>query len=128
MESYIGLPDGENLIDDLNEACQRNIIRNLRAALENPQDVRARGELVWAAAMAENGMLIIGKDNGFQAHMLEHQAGRLYGLQPRPGAGGNSSGSVSIHVAGDERQVCTRGGSGLGSDACFFARHCCPNE
>ena len=52
MESYMGLP-----------------------AEENPQDVRARGELVWAAAMGENGMLIIGKDNGFQAHMLEHQLG-----------------------------------------------------
>lgn len=75
MESYMGLPDEENLTDDLNEACQRNIIRNLRATLENPQDVRARGELVWAAAMGENGMLIIGKDNGFQAHMLEHQLG-----------------------------------------------------
>lgn len=75
MESYMGLPDEENLTDDLNEACQRNIIRNLRATLENPQDVRARSELVWAAAMGENGMLIIGKDNGFQAHMLEHQLG-----------------------------------------------------
>lgn len=75
MESYMGLPDEENLTDDLNEACQRNIICNLRATLENPQDVRARGELVWAAAMGENGMLIIGKDNGFQAHMLEHQLG-----------------------------------------------------
>ena len=75
MESYMGLPDEENLTDDLNEACQRNIIRNLRTTLENPQDVRARGELVWAAAMGENGMLIIGKDNGFQAHMLEHQLG-----------------------------------------------------
>lgn len=75
MESYMGLPDEENLSDDLNEACQRNIIRNLRATLKNPQDVHARSELVWAAAMAENGILIIGKDNGFQAHMLEHQLG-----------------------------------------------------
>lgn len=75
MEAYMGLPDEENLTDDLNEACQRNIIRNLRSTLKNPQDVRTRGELVWAAAMAENGILIIGKDNGFQAHMLEHQLG-----------------------------------------------------
>lgn len=75
IESYLGLPDEDNLTDDINEACQRNIIRNLRATLENPQDYKARSELVWDAAIAENGLLIIGKDNAFQAHMLEHQLG-----------------------------------------------------
>lgn len=75
MESYMGYPDENNLTDDINEACQKNIIRNIRATLKNPKDITARGELIWAAAMAENGILIIGKDNGFQAHMLEHQLG-----------------------------------------------------
>lgn len=71
----MGYPDENNLTDDINEACQKNIIRNIRATLKNPKDITARGELIWAAAMAENGILIIGKDNGFQAHMLEHQLG-----------------------------------------------------
>lgn len=75
MESYMGYPDENNLTDDINEACQKNIIRNIRATLKNPKEITARGELIWAAAMAENGILIIGKDNGFQAHMLEHQLG-----------------------------------------------------
>ncbi len=75
MESFMGLPEGDNLTDDINKACQRNIIRNIRATLLNPDDVKARSELMWAAAMAENGILILGKDNAFQAHMLEHQLG-----------------------------------------------------
>lgn len=75
MESFMGLPEGDNLTDDINKACQRNIIRNIRATLLNPDDAKARSELMWAAAMAENGILILGKDNAFQAHMLEHQLG-----------------------------------------------------
>ena len=75
METYMGAPQETNLSDEINEACQRNIIRNLRATLKNPQDIMARSELVWAAAMGENGMLKIGKVTDFQAHMLEHQLG-----------------------------------------------------
>lgn len=75
MESYMGMPRNINLTDEINEACQRNIIRNLRATLENPKNVEARSELIWAAAMAENGVLKVGKVTDFQVHMLEHQVG-----------------------------------------------------
>ena len=75
METYMGYPREVNLSDEINEACQRNIIRNLRATLKNPQDITARSELIWAAAMGENGILKIGKVTDFQAHMLEHQLG-----------------------------------------------------
>jgi len=75
METYMGMPREVNLTDEINEATQRNIIRNIRATLADPQDVQARSELVWAAAMAENGILKIGKATDFQCHMLEHQLG-----------------------------------------------------
>ena len=75
METYMGSPRDINLTDEINEATQRNIIRNIRTTLADPQDVQARSELVWAAAMAENGILKIGKVTDFQCHMLEHQLG-----------------------------------------------------
>lgn len=75
METYMGSPREVNLSDEINEATQRNIIRNIRATIQNPDDVQARSELVWAAAMAENGILKIGKVTDFQCHMLEHQLG-----------------------------------------------------
>lgn len=75
MESYMGSPRDINLTDEINEATQRNIIRNIRATLKDPDDLQARSELVWAAAMAENGILKIGKITDFQCHMLEHQLG-----------------------------------------------------
>lgn len=75
METYMGSPRETNYSDEINEATQRNIIRNIRATLKNPEDKQARSELIWAAAMAENGILKIGKITDFQCHMLEHQLG-----------------------------------------------------
>ena len=75
METYMGSPRDTNLSDEINEATQRSIIRNIRATIKNPDDVHARSELMWAAAIAENGILKIGKVTDFQCHMLEHQLG-----------------------------------------------------
>lgn len=75
METYMGRPVSDNVSDDINEAVMRNVIRNLRALIANPDDDFARGELMWDSAMAENGMLKLGKVTDFQCHMLEHAVG-----------------------------------------------------
>ena len=53
----------------------RSVIRNIRVLLTDPENYDARSELAWASAMAENGVLKIGKVTDFQCHMLEHQLG-----------------------------------------------------
>lgn len=75
METYFGSPRTANVSDEINEAVMRNVIRNLWLLAENPEDTYARRELMWDSAMAENGILKIGKITDFQAHMIEHQLG-----------------------------------------------------
>jgi len=75
METYMGMPFGDNLSDEINEAVMRSVIKNLRAQIADPEDRQARSELIWAAAMGENGILKIGKQTDFQCHMMEHQLG-----------------------------------------------------
>ena len=75
METYFGKPDENNLSDDINEAVMRSVIRNIRVLLTDPENYNARSELAWASAMAENGVLKIGKVTDFQAHQIEHQLG-----------------------------------------------------
>lgn len=75
METYMGQPFTDNVSDDINEAVMRNVIKNLRALIANPADDFARSELMWDSAMAENGMLKLGKVTDFQCHMLEHAVG-----------------------------------------------------
>ena len=75
METYMGRPQEDNVSDGINEAVMRNVIRNLRALIADPDDDFARGELMWDSALAENGLLKLGKQTDFQCHMLEHAVG-----------------------------------------------------
>ena len=75
METYLGSPREITLSDEIAEAVMRNVIRNIRLLLKDMNDKEARTELMWASAMAENGILKIGKVTDFQAHQIEHQLG-----------------------------------------------------
>lgn len=75
METYFGTPYDNNLSDRVALANMRCIIDNTRAMIAAPEDLAPRSELFWASAMAENGILKIGKKTAFQAHMIEHQLG-----------------------------------------------------
>ncbi len=75
METYLGSPRDINLSDEIGEAVMRNVIRNIRVLLKDIKNKEARTELMWASAMAENGILKIGKVTDFQAHQIEHQLG-----------------------------------------------------
>lgn len=75
MEIYFSEPDGDNISDDIAEALMRSVIRNLRTAIQNPENYTARSNLMWAAAMAENRIIKLGKLTDFQCHQMEHQIG-----------------------------------------------------
>lgn len=75
METYMGKPLSDNLSDEINEAVMRNVIKNLRVLIADPDNDFARGELMWDSAIAENGLLKLGKQTDFQCHMLEHAVG-----------------------------------------------------
>ena len=73
MEIYFSRPDEDNVSDDIAEALMRNVIRNLRAALKDPQDYTAKSNLMWDAVMAENRILKLGKQVDFQCRQMENQ-------------------------------------------------------
>lgn len=53
----------------------RGVIRDLRAAIQNPEDYTARSNLMWEATMAENRIIKLGKRMDFECHQMEHQLG-----------------------------------------------------
>ena len=75
METYFSEPNEDNLSDDLSEALMKSVIRNLRAAVRNPEDDTARSNLFWASTMAENRIIKLGKKCDFECHQIEHQLG-----------------------------------------------------
>ena len=75
METYFGNSDQENVSDDVSLAIMRSTVVNMRRLLEKMDDIQARGNLMWDSAMAENGILKVGRLTDFQAHQIEHQLG-----------------------------------------------------
>lgn len=75
METYFSVPDEDNISDAISEALMRGVIRDLQIILTNPQDLTASSNLMWAATMAENRLIKLGKQCDFQCHQMEHQLG-----------------------------------------------------
>ena len=75
METYFGKSDQDNVSDDVALAIMRNTVVNMRRLLVDINDMQARGNLMWDSAMAENGILKVGRLTDFQAHQIEHQLG-----------------------------------------------------
>lgn len=75
METYLGTSDQDNVSDDVALAVMKNTVVNMRRVLVDINDVQARGNLMWDSAMAENGILKVGRLTDFQAHQMEHQLG-----------------------------------------------------
>lgn len=75
METYLGNSDEDNVSDDVALAITRNTVVNMRRLLKDIDDIQARSNLMWDSAMAENGILKVGRLTDFQAHQIEHQLG-----------------------------------------------------
>ena len=75
METYLGNSDMDNVSDDVALAIMSNTVVNMRRLLTNIDDMQARSNLMWDSAMAENGILKVGRLTDFQAHQIEHQLG-----------------------------------------------------
>jgi len=75
METYFSEPNEDNVSDAISEALMKGVIRDLRAVARDPMDYTARSNLMWAATMAENRLIKLGKRCDFQCHQMEHQLG-----------------------------------------------------
>ncbi len=75
METYFGNSDQDNVSDDVALAIMKNTVVNMKRLIKNIDDMQARGNLMWDSAMAENGILKVGRVTDFQAHQIEHQLG-----------------------------------------------------
>ncbi len=75
VETYFGSSSLLNPSDDIALSVMKNTVKNIRVIIDDYLDEEARSNLAWDSAMAENGILKIGRKTDFQVHMMEHQLG-----------------------------------------------------
>ncbi len=81
LERYLNT-DGENnldITDEIAEGLMRSVIKNALILKDNPKDVKARWNIMWASSLSHNGLTGCGTNNGeWSVHKIEHELGGMY--------------------------------------------------
>ena len=81
MERYFTKEPNVELTDELCEGALRTIIRNARKIFAGGEkDYAARAEIMWAGALAHNGLLDTGRIGDWASHALDHELSALFDL------------------------------------------------
>ncbi len=81
MERYFTQVDTLNLTDAIAENLLKSVMRDVTAALNDPEDYDARAGLMWASSLSHNGLTGCGTDGGdWSCHQLEHELGGKYDI------------------------------------------------
>lgn len=81
MERYISSHDSLDITDGISEGLMKAVIKNTKNLIEDPQNMKARWEVMWAGSLSHNGLTGCGiEEIDFPVHMLEHELGGIYNV------------------------------------------------
>jgi alcohol dehydrogenase YqhD (iron-dependent ADH family) len=73
MERYFTLVKQADVTDRMLEGLMKTVIHYAPRAIKNPKDYDSRAELMWAATLAQNGLLNTGRIGDWGCHAIEHE-------------------------------------------------------
>ncbi len=80
MERYFTNQGTSDLTDALAESLLKTVMHYGTVLVDNPNDYKARAEIMWAGSLSHNGLMGCGtKDNGdWSTHKLEHELSGMF--------------------------------------------------
>lgn len=80
IERYFTNTENVELTDRLCESVMRTILSNAPKAIANNNDYDARAEIMWAGALAHNGLIGTGREEDWASHGIEHELSAIYDI------------------------------------------------
>lgn len=84
LERYFARPGSQSkplaLTDGMAEALLRNVMRNAKLVLKNPDDYDARAEIMWAGSLSHNDITGDRSQGDWASHQLEHELGGMFDI------------------------------------------------
>lgn len=81
MERYFNTSDNLELTDSLAEGLLRTTITYAKILKDNPNDMEARWNVMWAGSLSHNGLMNCGNNRGdWSTHNIEHELSALYSV------------------------------------------------
>ena len=78
IERYFCSQRGNELTDRIAEQVLRNTIKYGKLCMENPQDYKARSEVMWSGSVSHNQLTGLGSQGNFPGHLIEHELSALF--------------------------------------------------
>ena len=78
MERYFTRDDDMDLTTDIAEAIMRRMKTAVYDVLRNPEDYRARTQIMWGGSLAHNGLTGCGISDDWATHQLEHELSGMF--------------------------------------------------
>ena len=80
LEQYL-IGEGTFLSNQLCEGVMKTVIHYVSIVLEEPNNYEARGQIMWASSLANNGILSLGSSlYAFSCHAIEHELSAFYDI------------------------------------------------
>ncbi|AIO19713.1 NADH-dependent butanol dehydrogenase A [Candidatus Izimaplasma bacterium HR1] len=80
IERYMTNTTDVELTDRLCESVITTVINNAPKALNDNTDYASRAEIMWAGALAHNGLVGTGREEDWASHGMEHQLSAVYDI------------------------------------------------
>ena len=79
MERYFVQGPKMEITDAIAEGLLRTVMQYALVLRDDPENYKARAEIMWASSLSHNGLTGCGNDaNDFASHRLEHELGAMY--------------------------------------------------
>ena len=78
MERYFSHDDDMDLTDAIAEALMRDLMDNVFKVLADPEDYRARAQIMWGGSLAHNDLTGCGLTGDWATHEIEHELSGMF--------------------------------------------------
>ena len=78
MERYFSPEDDMDLTDAVAEAVMRSMMDNVFKVLADPEDYRARAQIMWGGSLAHNDLTGCGLTGDWATHEIEHELSGMF--------------------------------------------------
>ncbi len=79
MERYFNQEENLELTDGFSEHLIRTVMDNAKILMKEPDNYKARAEVMWAGSLSHNGLTGCGTAGGdWASHQLEHELGGMF--------------------------------------------------
>lgn len=80
LDRYFARDMGNDVTDGLAAVVLRTAIHHGTAVMKDPNDLKARSELMWAGSLSHNGMTGLGQIKDFSVHQLGHELSGMFDI------------------------------------------------